>query len=123
MKRIPLLLIALLSLVIVAGCGKSPATNANDLAATAYATIADARDAGLVTQAEIDRYKPIADRVNKALDLAGQAERNKDSQGKDNAIAAARQALAELKPLLDLINERRTVRRVPATTRPAAPGV
>lgn len=73
---------------------------ANDAVTAAYSLIGRARDAGLITQAEVDGYRPVIDTLNSTLDAAGAALRAGDEQGVQRWTDAARLALKRLEPLL-----------------------
>lgn len=101
------------ALIGAQGCATTPPDPVQRLkAATESATftintIANARDAGLLTQPEIDRYKPAV-----MAFLAAQAEAERQiragqSDTVQNALAQVEAAAVPLQPLLTLINQRK----------------
>lgn len=73
---------------------------ANDSVTAAYSVIGRARDAGVVTQTDVDRYAPVIRTIDAALDAAGESLRAGDTQGVQRFTDAARAALERLQPLL-----------------------
>jgi hypothetical protein len=98
-----ILFAALALLLFGSGCHgpERVVRNLNDVVAEAYDTISDARDRGLVTQAEIDQHKPVYDAIDSALDAAGAAVRAGDDKGYRAAVDAAYASLSKLQPLLE----------------------
>jgi hypothetical protein len=69
--------------------------------------IADARDAGLIKQADIDKYKAIVDAFVAAKNKANQQLKSTDTSGDQAALEQVNAALAELQPLLQTINTKK----------------
>lgn len=105
-------LILAFALIVIAGCA-APADPTQRLrVATVSATftlntIANARDAGLITQAEIDPYKPA---VEAFIVAQAEAERELKAGQTDtaqNTLAQVEAAAVPLMPLLNLIDARK----------------
>jgi hypothetical protein len=99
-----ILFAALALLLFGSGCQSTPQQTVrklNDVVAEAYDTISDARDRGLVTQAEVDQHKPVYDAIDAALDAAGAAVRAGDDKGYAAAVNAVYAGLGKLQPLLE----------------------
>ena len=117
MKKPAHLLPILLLVLFAVGCGsvEQRLKVANDLVGSTYTAIADARDAELVTQAELEPYRPIQESIDQLLDDAGERVRAHkaatDEQVRDQKEAEAdsliaevrRLVLVELRPVLNLI--------------------
>lgn len=115
MKRnLPFALSVLLCLAILAGChttyvrpdgslvppAEAALIRANDSVDTAYALIGDARDAGVITQTDIDKNAAVFNAIDTALDSASASLRAGDEAGVKRWTDAARAALERLQPLL-----------------------
>lgn len=118
-------LVLLLPLMLAgAGCGSAERrlTAANDLVAATYSSIADARDAGLITQAQIDPYREIRKSIDELLDDAGERVRAKDDAAADTVIAEIRRLVhVELRPLVNLIATARARKSAVPTPQPRPP--
>lgn len=73
---------------------------ANDAVTAAYSVIGDARDSGVISQADVDQYAAIIKTIDASLDAAGASLRAGDVQGVTRFTDAAREALKRLQPLL-----------------------
>lgn len=69
-------------------------------------SISNARDAGLITQAEIDKFKPAVDAFFAAKSAAVKEYKSGDTATFSNAISQVTAAAGQLAPLLTLIDQR-----------------
>jgi hypothetical protein len=102
---IGLILASLIPLLAVAagGCQATPGQRlirANDSVTALYQGVATARDAGLIKQADIDKYAAVRKAIDDALDGAGRAYRAGNIPAMDSAIAIVAKSLQDLQPLL-----------------------
>lgn len=104
-------LLTTLFLLSLAGCANNAQVSATQrLTETEKAyrivlsTMADARDAGLVTQAQLDATKPERAAVDAALAAAEADQKKGDVSALGEALDTASAALSRLQPILDQIN-------------------